>query len=55
MVFRSDQQRRRSKSEKRRLPKWLRSPRLLRLAFTVGPFIFRVVRWVLEVLKESDG
>lgn len=53
-VLESKPRRRRLKSG-RKWPRWLRNPRLLRLAFVVGITLFRLWRFWRELTNTPDG
>ncbi len=39
------------KSKYKQFLKWLCKPQTLRLLFSVGPAIYRIVKWLIELLQ----
>lgn len=40
------------KRKNKRWLKWLRKPQTLRLLFQIGPFIFKIVKWLIDLCQD---
>jgi hypothetical protein len=48
----SDKRQKQSKKRKyKQCLKWLRKPQTLRLLFQLGPVIFKLLKWLIELLQ----
>lgn len=47
-----DKRQEQSKKRYQRFLKWLRKPQTLRLLFQAGPIIFKLLKWLIDLLQD---